>query len=115
MRKSDSFAVALVTAPDARVARRLARAALESRLAACANIVPAIESHYWWDGKIQQGKEVLIIFKSRRNLLARLEELILESHPYDTPEFVVLTIAAGAERYLAWLADSCASAKARRS
>lgn len=107
MKNAASFAIVLVTAPDAKVARRLARAALGSRLAACANLVPAIESHYWWQGKIQRGKEVLIIFKTGRNLLARLEKLILEAHPYDTAEFLALTISAGSERYLGWLADSC--------
>jgi periplasmic divalent cation tolerance protein len=107
MKKSASFAVALVAAPNARVARRLARAALDSRLAACANLVPGIESHYWWQGKIEVGREVLIIFKTRRNLLAALEKLIVDEHPYDTPEFVVLTISAGNKRYLDWIAESC--------
>jgi periplasmic divalent cation tolerance protein len=97
----------LVTAPDAKVARRLVRAALESRLAACANLIPAIESHYWWEGKIQRDKEVLILFKTARRRLAPLERLILEAHPYDTPEFLVLTLKCGSGRYLAWLADSC--------
>jgi periplasmic divalent cation tolerance protein len=107
MRNAASFAIVLVTAPDAKVARRLARAALESRLAACANLVPAIESHYWWEGKIQRGKEVLIIFKTLRRRLPPLEKLILELHPYDTPELLVLTLSAGSKRYLGWLADLC--------
>lgn len=107
MRTAAAFAIALVTAPNAGVARRLARGALESRLAACANLVAGIESHYWWEGKIQRGKEVLIVFKTSRRQLPRLEKLVLKLHPYDTPEFLVLTPRAGSERYLHWLAGSC--------
>jgi periplasmic divalent cation tolerance protein len=106
MKTAASFAIVLVTAPNAKVARRVARAALDSRLAACANLIPAVESHYWWQGKIQRGKEVLIIFKTARRRLPSLEKLVLQEHPYDTPEFLVLTLKAGNERYLGWLADS---------
>ena len=59
----------LVTAPDIELARRLAKAALEAKLVACANIVPAIESHYWWEGKLESSDEVLIVFKHGRNIL----------------------------------------------
>jgi periplasmic divalent cation tolerance protein len=106
MRKAVQFAIVLVTAPNRTVARRLARAALKERLVACANLVPGIESHYWWQGKIEQGREVLIIFKTTRRRLAALEKLIVANHPYDTPEFLVLTIDAGTGRYLDWLENS---------
>jgi periplasmic divalent cation tolerance protein len=106
MKKAAQFFIVLVTAPNLKAARRLARAALEERRAACANLVPGIESHYWWQGKIERGKEALILFKTTRRRLAALEELILREHPYDTPEFVVLPIEAGSERYLDWLTGS---------
>jgi periplasmic divalent cation tolerance protein len=106
MQKSARFFIVLVTAPDRKVARLLARAALAARLAACANLVPGLESHYWWQDKIELGREVLIIFKTTRLHLAALEKLILEKHPYDTPEFLVLPVSAGNKRYLAWLAGS---------
>jgi periplasmic divalent cation tolerance protein len=106
MRTSPRFFIVLVTAPDRKVARMLAGAALEKRLAACANLVPGLESHYWWRGKIERGREVLIIFKTTRRLLGALEKLILEKHPYDTPEFLVLPIRGGNGRYLDWLAES---------
>ena len=54
------------------LARRLAKAALEAKLAACANIVPAVESHYWWKGKLESSDEVLLIFKTRQQLLPKL-------------------------------------------
>jgi periplasmic divalent cation tolerance protein len=100
------FAVVLVTAPDLKTARRLARAALEARLIACANVMPRVESHYWWQGKIEFGAEVLMVLKTTTARLAALERLIVSKHPYDTPEFVVLAVKRGNKRYLDWLADS---------
>jgi periplasmic divalent cation tolerance protein len=99
------FRLVLVTAPDLKTARRLARAALRKRLAACANLLPGLESHYWWRGKIESSSEVLLLFKTRASRLRDLEKLILAEHPYDTPEFVVLQLTAGTERYFAWLRE----------
>jgi periplasmic divalent cation tolerance protein len=106
MKSASAFAVVLVTTPNRRVARTLARLALEHRLAACANLIPGVESHYWWQGRLERGNEVLIVFKTRRNRLAALERLILENHPYDTAEFITLPLASGTKRYLDWLAAS---------
>ena len=102
----ENFAVILVTAPDIDLARRLAKAALEAKLIACANIVPSVESHYWWDGKLESSDEALIVFKTRQEHVPELERFIRELHPYDTPEFVALPLTAGSRKYLAWLADS---------
>ena len=107
-RPNSSYAVVLVTAPDLKTARKLANAALSARLIACANLVPAIESHYWWEGKLERGNEVLMILKTASTRLARLEKLILAGHPSDTPEFIVLPITRGSEKYLDWLnASTC--------
>ena len=106
MKSAAQYALVLVTAPDLKTARKLARAALTARLIACANLIPRIESHYRWQGKIETGSEVLLLLKTTRVRLARLEKLILAGHPYDTPEFVVLRLDQGAARYLDWLADS---------
>lgn len=108
MAKASKFMIVLVTAPKLRVARSLAKAALESRLIACANIVPGIESHYWWQGRVTSGKELLLILKTRPACLQRLEKLILERHPYDTPEFIALPVQHGSQAYLKWLADELA-------
>ena len=107
MKSAKSFSVVLVTAPDLKTARMLARAALQARLIACANLVPKIESHYWWQGKIESGTEVLLVLKTQKSKLATLEKLVLARHPYDTPEFIVLPLSAGSRRYLDWLASSC--------
>src|SRR5882724_1325265 len=98
------FALVLVTAPDLKTARNLTRAALESHLAACGNLIPGVESHYWWQGKIETGKEILMVLKTTAARLAALQALIVAEHPYDIPEFVVLRIEGGSERYLEWLA-----------
>jgi periplasmic divalent cation tolerance protein len=99
-------AVVLVPAPDVKTARKLARAALAARLIACANLVPRIESHYWWQGKIEHGAEVLMMMKTTGARLAALEELIVAQHPYETPEFLVLPVARVNKRYLDWLEQS---------
>jgi len=104
MTRAPKFFIVLVTAPNLRVARSLAQAALSSRLIACANILPGVESHYWWKGKITSGKELLLLLKTGQNCLKKLERLILEKHPYDTPEFIALPISGGSKGYLNWLA-----------
>jgi periplasmic divalent cation tolerance protein len=98
------FAVVLVTAPDLKTARALAKSALNAKLIACANLIPKIESHYRWRGQVESAAEVLLILKTTKSKLAALEKLILAKHPYDVPEFVVLPITAGNKNYLAWLA-----------
>ncbi len=108
MKHTREFAVVLVTAPDLKTARMLAKAALESRLIACANLIPKVESHYWWQGKIEHGAEVLLVLKTAATRLAALEKLIVAKHPYDTPEFVVLSLDRGNRRYLDWLNKSVA-------
>lgn len=107
MNSASSFAIVLVTAPDLKSARALARAALQSRLAACASLIPKIESHYWWQGKMESGAEVLIVFKTRKARLSALEKMILAQHPYDTPEFLVLPLGGGSRKYLDWIGLNC--------
>lgn len=109
MKRETKFALALVTAPDMEVARQIARAALQARLVACANLIPKVESHYWWRGKIEKSEEVLMVFKTSRARLGALEKLILAKHPYDTPEFLVLALTAGNARYLSWIGESVAA------
>jgi periplasmic divalent cation tolerance protein len=110
MKPAVKFAVVLVTAPDLKIARVLAKAALQARLIACANLVPKIESHYWWQRKIESCAEILLVLKTQKSKLAALEKLILAKHPYDTPEFLVLALSAGNKKYLDWLESSCSGA-----
>jgi periplasmic divalent cation tolerance protein len=70
------------------------------------NIVPRVESHYWWKGKLEKGSELLLVLKTTRNKVALLQKAILKAHPYDTAEFIVLGIESGSERYLRWIGES---------
>jgi periplasmic divalent cation tolerance protein len=108
VKRSKIFLVVLVTAPDLKTARKLAKAAVEARLAACVNIVPKIESHYRWKERVESSSETLMILKTTRTRIAALEKLILAKHPYDTPEFLVLPVSQGNGRYLDWLVANCA-------
>lgn len=106
MKRANAFRVVLVTAPNLKAARALAQAALRRRLAACANLVPKLESHYWWQGKLESSPETLVIFKTTSARLAALEKTLLAAHPYDTPEIIALPLHSGTDRYLRWLADA---------
>lgn len=101
-------ALALVTAPNLKTARKLAGLVLKERLAACVNLVPKLESHYWWQGKVTAGAEVLMLIKTSSSRLAPLEKLVITNHPYDTPEFVVLQVKSVNSRYLAWWMEALA-------
>jgi periplasmic divalent cation tolerance protein len=96
----------LVTTPNRTAARLLARAILEARLAACVNVVPGIESHYWWQSKLERSPELLLLIKTSKSKLNALENLVIRKHPYDTPEFIALPLGSGNRRYLEWFKGS---------
>ena len=106
MKGSRGYAIVLVTVPGLKVGRTIARALLMSRVAACVNIVPGLESHYWWQGRMEKSNELLLLIKTERGKLKSLETRLLDVHPYDTPEFLVLPIETGNQRYLEWLSAS---------
>jgi len=103
-RKAQGYVMAYVTVPDRAVAHRIARAVLEKRLAACANLAP-IESFYWWQGEIENAGEVLLILKTRRALVPRLTEAIRAEHPYEVPCIVTYPMESGLDVYLGWIAE----------
>ena len=98
--------VALCTAPDAEVAERLGRRAVEEGRAACANLVPEVRSVFRWEGEVQSEAEVLIVFKTTRAAYPALAALIRTAHPYEVPELIAWPLAAGLEPYLAWVRES---------
>lgn len=106
MESAAKFLLVLVTAPSLTVSRKLATAVLKARLAACANIVPKVESHYWWQGKLESSAELLLIFKTTADKAAALEQAIKSNHPYDTPEIIALELTKGNKRYLEWIKSS---------
>ena len=96
----------LVTCGSLAEGRKIARRVVEKKLAACVNISSAaVESIYRWKGKIESGREYLLIMKTTARQLKELEREVKRLHSYETPEFVALTIAGGSTDYLHWLAE----------
>ena len=95
--------VVLCTAPDAEVAAKLARGMVESKLAACVNVIPGLRSFYVWKGELCDDAEVQLVIKTRQERLDALSEWIQLNHPYDEPEILHLPVAGGSPSYLDWL------------
>ena len=99
--------VVLVTCASAAEARRIARAVVEARLAACVSILPgAMASVYRWKGKVESARERLLLIKTSRKRLDKLQATVERLHSYDVPEFIAIPIVAGSAAYLAWIKDS---------
>jgi periplasmic divalent cation tolerance protein len=96
----------LTTLPVDADALTFAQALVETRLAACVNLLPAMESVYRWEGKVEQERERQVVIKTSRARVAALWERVRELHPYDVPEFLVLPIVDGNEAYLRWVGES---------
>jgi periplasmic divalent cation tolerance protein len=97
---------ALVTAPDARSAESMARALVEERLAACVNVIPGLVSVYRWEGEVQRDQEALMILKTTESRMAALRERVIQLHPYEVPEVLVLNVVDGHEAYLGWVREA---------
>ncbi|XP_006662309.3 protein CutA 1, chloroplastic [Oryza brachyantha] len=98
--------VVYVTVPNKEAGKKLAGSIISEKLAACVNIVPGIESVYWWEGKVQTDAEELLIIKTRESLLDALTEHVKANHEYDVPEVIALPIKGGNLKYLEWLKNS---------
>ncbi len=103
---AEDYCVVLITVPNGEVARQLSQTLLTQRLVACVNILPGLESYYWWEGKIETGSELLLLLKTRTDRLEAIERVVLEQHPYQTPEILALPAYRGLERYLRWIDES---------
>src|SRR5580704_10531354 len=104
--------VVLVTCGSAREARKIARAVVEKRLAACANILTSpVESVYRWKGTVESAKEFLLIIKTTKARFPKLKTEIKRLHSYDVPEIIAMPIVLGASNYLNWISGSVAEAK----
>lgn len=105
---AEEILLVLSTFPDAATARRIARQLVEERCAACANILPQIESIYWWEEKVERANETLVLFKTSAARYAALAIRLRQLHPYEVPEIIALPIGEGLPEYLRWIAQSCA-------
>jgi periplasmic divalent cation tolerance protein len=107
--------VVLVTCGTFAEARRIARAAVETKIAACVNVVSnPVESVYRWKGQVEASREYLLIMKSTTRRLPALERMVRSMHSYDVPEFLVLPVVSGSREYLRWLVESVKPSRSRK-
>jgi len=99
----ETIRIVLCTFPGLAEARQIGTSLVEKQLAACVNLIPAVESIYRWQGNIETDTEVLAVFKTSAAALPRLRAALAELHPYEVPEIVALEPVEVAESYKAWL------------
>ncbi len=100
------YFVVLVTSPSRSVSEKLSKGLVGKKLAACVNRVPGITSRYWWKGKIETGKEELLLIKTVKSKLPALTRWVKANHPYEVCEVLVLPVAGGNSDYLNWISQS---------
>lgn len=98
--------IVLTTTGSEAEAQKIARHLVESRMAACVNIIPQITSVYRWQGKVEEACEWLLLIKTTADGFEKIREAIAELHSYELPECVCLTVEDGSANYLQWIADS---------
>ena len=101
--------VVMVTVGDSEEASHLAKAIVEKKLAACVNMLPGINSWYWWEGKVIEDQEVLLIMKTSRGKFAELQKEVERLHSYAVPEIIALPVVEGSTNYLSWIEESTRS------
>ena len=98
-----NYIVVLITARDAAEAEKIADVLLKGRQAACVNIVPEVNSHFWWQDKLDTAQESLLVVKTKDSLLPDIIKSVKEIHSYSVPEIIALPIVGGNPEYLEWL------------
>jgi len=98
--------VIFVTASSKDEAATIADVLLKAKAVACVNILPGVESRYWWEGKLEQAQEVMLIAKTTREAFPKVEALVKAHHSYQVPEIIALPIIEGHAPYLAWLKEN---------
>ena len=104
---AERILLALSTFPDRETAQRISNQLVTEKFAACANILPTIESVYRWKEKIETGNETLVFFKLSENRQSAFQEKLRSLHPYEVPEIIFVPISGGLPEYLRWVADNC--------
>jgi periplasmic divalent cation tolerance protein len=99
---------ALSTFPDRETAQRISNQLVSGKYAACANILPSIESIYRWKGKIESGNETLVFFKLSEDRQSAFQKKLRSLHPYEVPEIIFIPISNGLPAYLRWVTENCA-------
>jgi periplasmic divalent cation tolerance protein len=107
----EKILLALSTFPDAEIARRISNELVSERFAACANMLPSVESIYRWKEKMESGNETLVFFKVSEDQQSAFQEKLRSLHPYDVPEIIFVPVASGLQEYLQWVSDNCGQAR----
>jgi len=102
-KNSIDYIVIFITAPEEKVGSEMARTLVEEKLAGCVNIIKEIRSIYFWQDKVEDEPEVLLVIKTKKDLFEKLKERVKTLHPYSVPEIIALPIIEGSEDYLRWL------------
>ena len=105
---AEEVLLAISTFPDAELARSVSRKLVGQKLAACANIGSTVQSIYHWQGKIEEGSETLVFFKTTRDRFHEFSRALQSLHPYEVPEIVAVRVEEGLPAYLEWVEESCA-------
>jgi periplasmic divalent cation tolerance protein len=107
MTKETDKIVVFITTSSEEEARKIAESLVNRRKAACVNIVPRVDSLFWWKGKLDSARESLLLVKTKASLFPEIISLVKEIHSYEVPEIIALPIMAGSEDYLKWLDIAC--------
>ncbi|XP_046736058.1 divalent-cation tolerance protein CutA isoform X1 [Diprion similis] len=112
---SGIHSVAYVTVPSNEVAKNISRGLVKNKLAACVNIIPQITSIYEWKGEINEDQEILLMIKTRTEIVDALTKFIKENHPYEVCEVISLPIHNGNKQYLDWISETVPTIAQRES
>ncbi len=104
---AEEVLLAISTFPDAETADRIGHTLVAEKLAACANIIPAVHSIYRWKDKIETAGEVIVLFKTTPDRQTAFQEKLRSLHPYEVPEIIFVPVATGLPDYLQWVAEGC--------
>ena len=104
---ANKILLALSTFPDRATAQRISNQLITEKFAACANILPAVESIYRWKGKIETGNETLVFFKLSEDRQSAFQEKLRSLHAYEVPEIIFIPVSSGLPEYLRWVAENC--------
>jgi periplasmic divalent cation tolerance protein len=103
----EKILLALSTFPDAETARRISNQLVTEKFAACANILPGVESIYRWEGKVETAAETLALFKLSEDRQSAFQEKLRSLHPYEVPEIIFASVSGGLPEYLGWVTKNC--------
>ena len=100
------YIVIFITAANKIEAKKISSLLIKNKLAACVNIIKGVESLFWWKNKVDMGKEVLLVVKSKKEKLDKIIKLVKSVHSYQVPEIIAMPIIGGLKEYLDWINES---------